>query len=98
VNFVGHTHPISVNRILCSQGWYDCTKGRLFPDEIVCCGIAPAHVEYVDPGVTLARRIKEVVTDYIKEHGERPKAVWPPSATESRFALGRRAHEAQRLR
>lgn len=75
VNFVGHTHPISVNRILCSQGWYDSTQGRLFPDEIVCCGIAPAHVEYVDPGVTLARRIKEVVTDYIRERDERPKAI-----------------------
>ena len=75
VNFVGHTHPISVNRILCSKGWYDCTQGRLFPDEIVCCGIAPAHVEYTDPGVALARRIKEVVTDYIREHGERPKAI-----------------------
>lgn len=75
VNFVGHTHPISVNSILCSKGWYDFTRGRLFPDEIVCCGIAPAHVEYVDPGVTLARRIKEVVEDYIREHEERPKAI-----------------------
>ena len=75
VNFVGHTHPVSVLSILCSKGWYDFTHGRLFPDEIVCCGIAPAHVEYVDPGVTLARRTKEVVEDYIREHGERPKAI-----------------------
>ncbi len=75
VNFVGHTHPVSVNSILCSKEWYESTQGRLFPDEVVCCGIAPAHVEYVDPGVTLARRIKEVVEDYIREHEERPKAV-----------------------
>jgi rhamnose utilization protein RhaD (predicted bifunctional aldolase and dehydrogenase) len=75
VNFVGHTHPISVNSILCSKEWYEATQGRLFPDEVVCCGIAPAHVEYVDPGVTLARRIREVVEDYIREHQERPKAV-----------------------
>lgn len=93
VNFVGHTHPISVNRILCSQGWYDCTRGRLFPDEIVCCGIAPAHVEYVDPGVTLARRIKEVVTDYIKERGERPKAILMQN--HGLIALGATAKEVQ---
>lgn len=75
VRFVAHTHPISVNSILCSKGWYDVTQGRLFPDEIVCCGTSPAYVEYTDPGVPLARRIREVVTDYIKENGERPKAI-----------------------
>lgn len=75
VDFVGHTHPISVNSILCSKGWCDLTQGRLFPDEIVCCGTAPAYVEYTDPGVILARRIKEVVQDYIRENGERPKAI-----------------------
>jgi len=75
VSFVGHTHPISVNSILCSKGWYDATQGRLFPDEIVCCGPAPAYVEYTDPGVPLARRIREVVTDYIGENGERPRAI-----------------------
>lgn len=75
VNFVGHTHPISVNSILCSKGWRDITKGRLFPDEIVCCGTAPAHVEYTDPGVALARKIREAVMDYIGEYETRPKAV-----------------------
>lgn len=93
VNFVGHTHPISVNRILCSKGWYDCTQGRLFPDEIVCCGIAPAHVEYTDPGVTLARRIKEVVTDYVRERGERPKAILMQN--HGLIALGATAKEVQ---
>lgn len=75
VEFVSHTHPISMNSILCSKGWYDATQGRLFPDEIVCCGLSPAYVEYTDPGVPLARRIREVVSDYIREKGERPKAV-----------------------
>ncbi|HUV04703.1 MAG TPA: class II aldolase/adducin family protein [Armatimonadota bacterium] len=75
VDFVGHTHPVSVNAILCSNGWCDATQGRLFPDEIVCCGLAPAYVEYTDPGVPLARRIREVVTDYIEEKRERPKAI-----------------------
>lgn len=75
VRFIGHTHPVSVGSILCSQNWRKITQGRLFPDEIVCCGAAPAYVDYTDPGVPLARRIREVVTEYIGEHGLRPKAV-----------------------
>ena len=75
VGFVGHTHPISVNSVLCSKQWKSATSGRIFPDEIVCCGIAPAYVEYNDPGVTLARKVRQTVEDYIKEYGARPKAI-----------------------
>ena len=75
VNFVGHTHPVSVNAITCSRNWKEVTGGRLFPDEIVCCGVAPVHVEYTDPGVTLARKIKNAVESYVKEQGERPKSI-----------------------
>ncbi|MCE5198563.1 MAG: class II aldolase/adducin family protein [Armatimonadota bacterium] len=75
VNFIGHTHPISVNSITCSSGWKQFTSGRLFPDEIVCCGIAPVYIDYTDPGVTLARTIKESVESYVKQYGERPKSV-----------------------
>lgn len=75
VNFVGHTHPVSMNAILCSKDWREATKRRLFPDEIVCCGIAPAYIDYTDPGGSLARKVRAVVTDYIKEYGARPKAI-----------------------
>lgn len=95
VSFVGHTHPISVNGILCSKGWRDMTQGRLFPDEVVCCGAAPAHVEFTDPGVTLARKIKSVVTDYIREHGERPKAILMQN--HGLIALGATAKEVQSI-
>jgi rhamnose utilization protein RhaD (predicted bifunctional aldolase and dehydrogenase) len=75
VNFIGHTHPVAVNSVLCSKVWREATKGRIFPDEIVCCGIAPAYVEYTDPGVELGRLVRTSVEDYIKENGVRPKAV-----------------------
>ncbi len=75
VGFVGHTHPISVNSILCTEQWKSATSGRIFPDEIVCCGIAPAYVEYTDPGVSLARKVRQAVEDYINEYGTRPKAI-----------------------
>lgn len=75
VNFIGHTHPISVNRIMCSKSWKEATQGRLFPDEIVCCGIAPVHIPYTDPGVTLGREIRSAVEAHIKEYGDRPKSI-----------------------
>lgn len=75
VNFVGHTHPTVVNAILCSQNAEEAIAGRLFPDEIVYCGPAPAYVPYTDPGLPLARKVREVVARYLEEHGERPKVI-----------------------
>ena len=95
VNFIGHTHPISVNSILCSKSCPDIVKGRLFPDEIVCCGIVPAYVEYTDPGVPLARRLREVVRDYIQEHDTRPKAILMQN--HGLIAVGSTAKEVQSI-
>jgi len=75
VHFVGHTHPTSVNTILCSKQGPEAISGRLFPDEIVCCGIAPAYVPYTDPGLPLARAVKAVVDDYVRQHQVAPRAI-----------------------
>lgn len=75
VNFVGHTHPTPINSILCSINAKEAVAGRLFPDEIVCCGIAPCFVEYTDPGVPLARLLKSRVEAFFAEYGEWPKTI-----------------------
>ncbi|MFQ6131046.1 MAG: class II aldolase/adducin family protein [Armatimonadota bacterium] len=75
VEFVGHTHPTSVNTVLCSKRGPEAISGRLFPDEIVCCGIAPAYVPYTDPGVPLARAVKAHVQAYLDEHEVAPRAI-----------------------
>ena len=59
VNFVGHTHPISVNRVLCSPRAEEFATKRLFPDEIVCCGPRSVYVPYCDPGIELARTVRD---------------------------------------
>ena len=59
VNFVGHTHPTAVNAVLCSQKAEEAVAGRLFPDEIVYCGPAPVYVPYTDPGLPLARAVRQ---------------------------------------
>ncbi len=75
VNFVGHTHPTPVNMLACSQAFPDAFAGRLFPDEIVVCGVAPLLVPYTDPGIPLARSVKRLLGEYLERHGERPRVV-----------------------
>jgi rhamnose utilization protein RhaD (predicted bifunctional aldolase and dehydrogenase) len=75
VRFVGHTHPTPVNSILCARDGEALFRGRIFPDEIVCCGIAPAWIPYTDPGQPLARTIRRQTDEYIEEHGLPPRIL-----------------------
>lgn len=76
VNFVGHTHPTAVNAITCSATFNSALAGRLFPDEIVVLGVAPLLVPYVDPGLPLARAVRDAIRAYLESYGERPKSIY----------------------
>lgn len=73
--WVGHTHPISVNRFLCSQLGAQPFLRHLFPDAIVVCGAAPAIVNYVDPGLPLAKAVRDELHRYQDAHGRSPKVL-----------------------
>ncbi len=75
VNYVGHTHPIAVNEILCSPHAEDFATKRLFPDQIVYCGAESVLVSYVDPGLTLAREIARQVDAFRARTGQAPKTI-----------------------
>ncbi len=75
IQFVAHTHPGDVNALLCSKSAREAVTGRLFPDEIVVCGPAPAFVEYVDPGLPLARAVQDSVDAYVEQWEELPKVI-----------------------
>ena len=75
VDFAGHTHPTAINQFTCAVEGRQAWQGRLFPDEIVCCGIAPVWVPYTDPGIPLAREVKKQVEAYIEEYAVRPKVI-----------------------
>jgi rhamnose utilization protein RhaD (predicted bifunctional aldolase and dehydrogenase) len=75
VNFVGHTHPIAVNQVLCSKHARTFAKRRLFPDEIVCCGVESVFVPYTDPGLKLAQAIRTAVVAYIKRLSRPPRVI-----------------------
>jgi rhamnose utilization protein RhaD (predicted bifunctional aldolase and dehydrogenase) len=75
VNFVGHTHPIAVNGLLCSRYARTFATRRLFPDEIVCCGVESVFVPYTDPGLKLSQAIKAAVEDYIARLSRPPRVI-----------------------
>lgn len=75
INFVGHTHPVAVNSLLCSKSARTFAQHRLFPDEIVCCGSASAFVPYTDPGLKLAQAVRREVRRFMAKRGETPRII-----------------------
>ncbi|MHB0876929.1 MAG: class II aldolase/adducin family protein [Anaerolineae bacterium] len=73
--FVGHTHPVAVNRVLCSNLAEEAVSGRLFPDEIVSCGTCSLYLPYCDPGLTLAREFRAAFGRYLDREGQPPKVI-----------------------
>jgi rhamnose utilization protein RhaD (predicted bifunctional aldolase and dehydrogenase) len=95
VNFVGHTHPTAVNSLLCSVNAEKILQSRVFPDEIVYCGIQPIYIEYVDPGLELARIIRERSLKFVEEQGCTPKVILIQN--HGLIALGKNAHEVEAI-
>ncbi len=75
VGFVGHTHPVSVNGLICSDAARTFAHRRLFPDDIVCCGGDSVLVPYTDPGLKLAQAIRRETTRFIRRWGEVPRII-----------------------
>jgi len=95
VNFVGHTHPAAVNSLMCSVNAEKILQGRIFPDEIVYCGVAPMYVPYIDPGLGLARAIRERVLRFTEAEGVAPKVILIQN--HGLIALGKTAHEVEAI-
>ncbi len=75
VRYIGHTHPLAVNRILCSNRAEQFADNRLFPDEVVLCGPRSLLIPYTDPGLPLALALRTGARGYMDEHGEAPKVI-----------------------
>lgn len=73
--WVGHTHTVSINSILCSEHGATPFLQHIFPDAIVVCGHMPAVVPYVDPGFALAKAVQQTLADYQHTHGHMPKLM-----------------------
>lgn len=75
VNFVGHTHSVPVNKILCSPLAEKFATQKLFPDEIVCCGAQSVFVPYTDPGLALSQTIRIKTQAFMDEFGAPPRVI-----------------------
>lgn len=75
IEFVAHTHPQTVNQILCSPMARDFAEHRLCPDQIVYCGVASAFVPYTDPGLPLARAIREQTESFVNRYRNTPQTI-----------------------
>jgi rhamnose utilization protein RhaD (predicted bifunctional aldolase and dehydrogenase) len=93
--FIAHTHPIAVNAIMCSIYAEEAVRGRLFPDEIVVCGPAPAYVPYTDPGFELAVAVRRAMHAHADEWGMPPKVILMQN--HGLIALGATAQEVDNI-
>ncbi len=75
VHFVGHTHSIAVNQILCSPLANQFATQKLFPDEIVCCGARSVLIPYTDPGLSLSKSIRHATDTYVQDFGCVPRVI-----------------------
>lgn len=75
VEFVGHTHSIAINSILCSPRAEEFAARRLFPDEIVCCGSESVFVPYTDPGLKLSQIIRDKTAVFVEKFGAAPRVI-----------------------
>jgi rhamnose utilization protein RhaD (predicted bifunctional aldolase and dehydrogenase) len=75
IKFVGHSHATTVNQILCSPGARLFAERRMFPDEIVCCGVASVFVPFTDPGLKLAQTIRRQTEAFVKKHQRQPRVI-----------------------
>jgi rhamnose utilization protein RhaD (predicted bifunctional aldolase and dehydrogenase) len=72
---VAHTHPESVNSLLCSDHANVLAGPPIFPDQVVVIGRRGLLVPYSDPGVVLAREIRGRLVDHARQWG-RPRVIY----------------------
>ena len=75
VKWVGHTHPIAINQVLCSKLGAEPFRRPIFPDGIVVCGLEPALVPYVDPGFSLGHTVQNELRRFLDKNGCPPKML-----------------------
>ncbi len=92
---VGHTHTTSMLQILCSKLGAEPFMKNVYPDVIVVCGRHVAVVPYIDPGLELARAVRDELKRFKAEHGKGPKLLL--MVNHGPVALGQSAREVENI-
>jgi rhamnose utilization protein RhaD (predicted bifunctional aldolase and dehydrogenase) len=93
--WVGHTHTTSMLKILCSRLGAEPFMKNIYPDVIVVCGRHVAVVPYIDPGLELARAVRDELRRFKGEHGKGPKLLL--MVNHGPVALGQSAREVENI-
>jgi rhamnose utilization protein RhaD (predicted bifunctional aldolase and dehydrogenase) len=91
---VAHTHPESVNALLCSDRAEVLAGPPIFPDQVVVIGRRGLLVPYADPGVVLAREVRVRLAEHSSEWGM-PRVIY--LRNHGLFVLGSSAVQALQL-
>ena len=75
VNYVAHTHPVNVLKILSSNLSNLFSNNRFFPDQVIFNGKKSCLVPYSRPGNELTNSIKKSVTEFKLKEGHFPKLI-----------------------
>lgn len=92
---VAHTHPVRVNALLCSDWAEALATHVLFPEQVVILGPHPVYVPYHDPGLELARAVRDGLQQHLDRYGEAPRIVY--LGNHGIFALGDSDAEVLRI-
>jgi rhamnose utilization protein RhaD (predicted bifunctional aldolase and dehydrogenase) len=91
---VAHTHPESVNALLCSDRADVLGGPPIFPDQVVVIGRRALLIPYSDPGVVLAREVRARLARHARQWGM-PRVIY--LGNHGLFALGSSAAQALQL-
>lgn len=71
-DYVAHTHPTNVLRVVCSDRLYGFATSRFFPDQVVFNGAAYCVVPYATPGSDLTAAMRSSASSFATRHGYFP--------------------------
>jgi rhamnose utilization protein RhaD (predicted bifunctional aldolase and dehydrogenase) len=91
---VAHTHPESVNALLCSDRADVLAGPPIFPDQVVVIGRRALLIPYSDPGVVLAREVRARLARHGPQWGM-PRVIY--LRNHGLFTLGSSAAQALQL-
>ena len=93
--FVAHSHPISINSIMCSQNARKALSGHMFSESALYLGPEAVIIDYADPGLPIARALISQIEQYQQKWGQQPRVFY--LLNHGMVALGQSAKEVENI-
>jgi L-fuculose-phosphate aldolase len=75
MNYIAHTHPTNVLKILTSDKIYEFADNRMFPDHVIFNGKKSCVIPYAKPGEPLMKMIRIHLEEFIKNENFFPSVI-----------------------